>query len=317
MILPCFVEIKAVHLFDKMMKTILISILLIFSLQTTFGQKWCAPGAKWTYGTSCGGTCSGIIELTYSGDTVINSINCKKLKKTRDGQYFIPFGLFHDDLGIEITYEQDSVVYIRSNNSFDTLYNFKASIGDSWGMVRPCDSTSNITVLDTGTIIINTIHLKFLAVNLHFNNGNFPPDYTDTIIEKVGFIGSYYIASDFCGAPLDVAEGGRFKCYNDHNFNTFKAYWSASCTFPVGINEIEKEIPIRIYPSPARDFITISTSSTFNKIKSIEFYNSFGQLILVSKQTNNIDIREIPSGLYFIKVINSEGLTQISKFLKL
>ncbi len=301
------------------MKTALTIIIFIFSLQTAFGQTWCPAGAKWTYSASCNGSCNGVITLTYSGDTVINSINCKKLTKTRNGQNIIPPTFFQETLGTEITYEQNGVVYIRTNNIFDTLYNFKASIGDHWKMARHsfyCDSTSNIKVLDTGTIIINSIPLKFLAVNLHYDN-NYPTDYQDTIIEKIGFIGSYYIVSDMCGAVHDAAEGGAFQCYSDDNFNTYKSHWATTCTFIVGIEEPKKETSINIYPSPASNFITISENKTFGEIKSVEFYNSFGQLVLLTTQLNNIDIAELQNGLYFIKVTNSKGLMVITKFLKM
>ncbi len=298
------------------MKKVLIITLFIYSLQATFAQTYCPAGAKWTYGTSCGGTCNGIIVLTYSGDTIINSINCKKLLKTEDGQDSGNLSLFHYTLGTEITYEQNGVVYIRNNNKFDTLYNFKASIGDKWKMIWQCDSTSNITVLDTGTIIINSTPLKFLKVNLHFNTNNLPKDSQDTIIEKIGFIGSYYIASDFCYAALDGAEGGNLQCYNDANFSTYKSHWATSCTFTVGIEEFKKETSIHIFPNPASNFITIITNKPFEQIKSIEFYNSFGQIVLLPKQLNKIDITELQNGLYFIKVTNNTGLTMITKFLK-
>jgi hypothetical protein len=183
-------------------------------------------------------------------------------------------------------------------------------------MTQPCDSTSNITVLDTGTININSIPLKFLKVNLHFNNEKLPNDHQDTIIEKIGFIGSYYIASDFCYAALDGAEGGSLRCYNDDNFSTYKSHWATNCTFTVGITELYKQTLIDIYPSPATNFITITTNASFDQIKSVEFYNSFGQMVLLSKQLNNIDIISLTTGLYFVKVTNSEGFTIITKFLK-
>lgn len=296
-------------------------LLFIFSLQTVFAQTWCAPGAKWTYGYSDAGGYTGYVEVVFSGDTIINSINCKRLLKTKYVKSYFSSTIEMYNLGSEITYEQDSIVYIRVNNNnyFDTLYNFKASIGDHWTMIRrpsQCDSTSNITVIDTGTISINSSPLKFIVVNLHFDS-NFPNiDYQDTIIEKIGIIGSYFLPADFCSAALDGHEGGGFRCYNDDNFNIYKPHYTKECDFITEINEIEKEESINIYPNPASDLITITANNLFGKIKSIEWYNSFGQLILVTKQTNPIDIKELPNGLYFLKVRNNEGRTGITKFLK-
>lgn len=296
------------------MKKVLTLLIIIFSLQTIFAQTWCAPGAKWTYSYANNGE-NGYVELNFTQDTLINSINCKRLFITKYVKYYnLPDTVIY--YGSEITYEQNGVVYIRTGTNYDTLYNFNALIGDHWDMVRFNDSTSKITVLDTGTIVINSIPLKFLAVNLHYG-GNFPFDYQDTIIERIGFKASYYIASDRYYAGLDGNVGGGLRCYSDDNFNTYKPFYTHACDYIyVGINEIEKESSITIYPNPTSNSITINTDNIFGKITSIEFYNSFGQPILVPRQTNTIDITELPIGLYFIKVTNSQGLALISKFLK-
>lgn len=296
------------------MKKGLAILLFIFSLQISFAQTWCPAGAKWTYSYNNYGE-SGYVESNYAQDTIINFINCKRLLITKYVKYYnLPDTIIYH--GSEITYEQNGVVYIRTGTNYDTLYNFNALIGDHWDMVRFNDSTSKITVLDTGTIVINSIPLKFLAVNLHYG-GNFPFDYQDTIIERIGFKASYYIASDRYYAGLDGNVGGGLRCYSDDDLNTYKPYYTYACDYIfVGINEIEKEASISVYPNPASGFITINSDNIFGKIKSVELYNSFGQLILVSKQTNNFNITELPIGVYFIKVTNSEGLTEITKLLK-
>lgn len=298
---------------------ILFAALVICSFQTTVAQTWSPAGAKWTYASSDGGSYHGVVEYTYSGDTIINSINCKKLLKIRKGEYYSIHSLFQDTLGTEITYEQNGVVYIRTNNIFDTLYNFNALIGDQWTMIRhptQCDSTSSITVIDTGTISINSIPLKFLVVNLHFD-ANFPNiDYQDTIIEKIGIIGSYFLPADFCSAALDGQEGGRFQCYSDDNFNTYKSFWTSTCSFIVDIDEQKKETLINIYPNPVSDLITINIDKMFGEVNRLELYNSIGQIILLQTQLNDIDISELPDGFYFIKVTNKRGLVMNTKFLK-
>lgn len=300
---------------------ILFAALVICSFQTTFAQTWSPAGAKWTYSYTNSGE-SGYVELLYTGDTVISSINCKKLKKTQYVKGLFPPTIVMYNLGSEITYEQNGVVFIRIGGNFDTLYNFNALIGDQWGMIRTsphCDGSSNITVLDTGTIMINSIPLKFLAVNLHFSsNLTGISDYQDTIVETIGFTGSYFFPADYCNAPLDGHEGGSFRCYSDDNFNTYKPNYTNACNFiiGVGVNEIEEEESINIYPNPASDYITINIDKMFGEVNRVELYNSFGQIILLQKQLNNIDISELPDGFYFIKVTNKRGLGMCTKFLK-
>lgn len=296
---------------------ILLTAVLVSGFQISFGQIWCPAGANWTYYSSGGGYYSGIVVLTYSGDTIINSINCKKLKKTRDGQYVnSPFTFFHEELGTEITYEQDSVVYIRTGNNFDTLYNFKASIGDCWKMMRSSlvcdDSTSNVTVLDTGMIIINSIPLKFLAVNLHYSN-TFPNDRQDTIIEKIGFMSSYYIASDWCSAVVDGDEGGSFQCYSDDNF-TYKANWATTCSFIVGINGPQKEVLINIYPNPVNNNIYIESKE--HKLTYV-IYSIDNRLIKEGLiDAKQINCEELLNGIYILTIKGENNFLQHFKILK-
>jgi hypothetical protein len=103
--------------------------------------------------------------------------------------------------------------------------------------------------------------------------------------------------------------------------DTVNVYWAAfsdSTLLAVAINELEIEKnSLKIFPNPTSDFATISLSKTFGEINRVELYNSVGQLTYWSKQLNNIDIKGLPRGLYFIKVTNSKGLTAIAKLQKI
>jgi len=103
--------------------------------------------------------------------------------------------------------------------------------------------------------------------------------------------------------------------------DTVNVYWatfSDSTLLALAVNELEIEKNVlKVFPNPTSDFVTISLSRTFGEINRVEFYNAVGRLIYFSKQLNNIEIRELPSGLYFVKVMNSKGLTAIAKFQKI
>jgi hypothetical protein len=102
--------------------------------------------------------------------------------------------------------------------------------------------------------------------------------------------------------------------------DTVNVYWIAfsdSSLLSIGINELTKDNNfIKIFPNPASDFVTISISKAFGETIRIEFFNSFGQIVLTSKNLSNIDVAELPSGLYIIKVTNKRGITAMTKFLK-
>ena len=91
----------------------------------------------------------------------------------------------------------------------------------------------------------------------------------------------------------------------------------ASNNVATGIyNYVDNAINISIYPDPATDKLTIDASQSIPK--SIEILNIEGQIIKVitgSSNKTNVDISELPSGLYFVKVQTEKGIA-VKKFIK-
>ncbi|MGQ8335033.1 serine hydrolase [Sunxiuqinia sp. A32] len=56
----------------------------------------------------------------------------------------------------------------------------------------------------------------------------------------------------------------------------------------------------RVFPNPATDYIRIETSN--QKSFQLEIYSSNGNLVLHVKNNRNIDINDLPAGIYFIKM---------------
>ena len=75
---------------------------------------------------------------------------------------------------------------------------------------------------------------------------------------------------------------------------------------------LEEASTISFYPNPAKDRITVS--GTFN-LSILLIYNSNGQLVKATRQSEEIDISELPSGLYFAKAIEGEEIRS-GKFMK-
>lgn len=138
--------------------------------------------------------------------------------------------------------------------------------------------------------------------------------------------------SDLWRQVLLTNDSATFTSNNSGGFNNNYGYInSAGDTIPVfwqsfadssllstGINELTtNKNSITIFPNPTSDFVTVGINKSFGEINRVEFYNSFGQVVLLSKQLNNIDIAELQSGLYFIKVTNNKGLTATTKLQKI
>lgn len=65
---------------------------------------------------------------------------------------------------------------------------------------------------------------------------------------------------------------------------------------------------IKIYPNPTSDYLIISKPNVEDA--SINIYNELGQILLkynVSLQENRIDISELSSGIYIVKIKNNNS----------
>jgi len=82
---------------------------------------------------------------------------------------------------------------------------------------------------------------------------------------------------------------------------------------PNGLSEtVHYNLDGFLFPNPAQNKISIRLNVAINKI---EILDPKGQLILEQK-VNLIDISNLQSGIYFVKVITENGKLFSSKFIK-
>lgn len=68
-----------------------------------------------------------------------------------------------------------------------------------------------------------------------------------------------------------------------------------------------------IFPNPSANSIKIKST---HEIMELKFYNNLGQLILSTKDSSEIDISSLDSGLYFVKALDASGNLGIQKLIK-
>jgi hypothetical protein len=89
----------------------------------------------------------------------------------------------------------------------------------------------------------------------------------------------------------------------------------------VGINELNESLTFNIYPNPSASKITIDVSDILftNEKNYISLINALGQTVLKSsfnsKQTE-IDVSNLPEGIYFVQVVYPNGLSVTKKIIK-
>ena len=69
---------------------------------------------------------------------------------------------------------------------------------------------------------------------------------------------------------------------------------------------------VNIYPNPATDQLFVGQGTSL-----VELYDINGKTILTEvPNTNSIDIRNVPPGLYFARIIDYEGTRYTTKLVK-
>jgi hypothetical protein len=287
------------------MKSTILFFALFFS-SLSFAQNWAPAGAKWHY--TYIGFSIAYVEIANVGDTIIAGQTCQKLQKTFNGLQFgvTPVNYIFDTT---YTYESNGMVYVLEQNQWKTLYNFNAVVGDHWPMAPMpefggCTENSQLKVLATGTKVINAQTLKYLVVD--FCN----PDLTsqgfqDTIIEKIGFTGSYMLPFDMCTMAFDGNEGGPFRCYSDDNFSTYKPFYANDCEYLVGVEENALASSIVIAPNPSNGLFELQSAKP--EPLRVEIYNTLGQHLGSYLNTEaslaiELDLSSQTSGIYFAHV---------------
>ena len=106
-----------------------------------------------------------------------------------------------------------------------------------------------------------------------------------------------------------------FKCYDifilcidDVSINNFSRHFNSLHTFSMQNSEalVENSDNINIYPNPVNDRLFIETEV---EIENIEVYDVYGRQMLsaVSHQPSVIDVSNLNSGIYFVKINTTNG----------
>lgn len=296
------------------MKELLKIIILLFIINNTLSGQYTPlveEGKFWIYkqylGTDYPEAISGYA-ITFLGDTVINSINYKKVYQLdlKGGHDCPPYEMPCWDF--DYPYETNSKFlssFIRedtlnkkiyhlpySSNEFCdineyVLFDFSLNVGDTLNRCAYESIWANATQSHPGGIVdsIKTIDVFDKMRNAFFTYGYYtiiglPYETEMAIAEGVGFkdFGIFYRPQlqfeDFC-------EGG-----------------IEQCNLILSDDAIQANEQVKIYPNPSQGLFYISINP--EDLKSITTYSLQGQLKETFKINNTIDLSHLENGLYLL-----------------
>lgn len=294
------------------------NVLLLLSLISTslFAQDsgWFETGATWTYQYSINGlidTETHLAEFTIVEQTTLNGQACAKMEAVGDNPNPLscnatwpPYYLYESN---------DSIFYATDyDNTFRLAFDFGAQAGDSWEFVETVDMHEGetfytVNVIDVSIIEINGQELKQLTLSYQVHESS--EEYSSksphniNVIEKIGG-GTFFIPF----GEWSICEhhfNDSIRCYNDSEISYVGSGFS-SCF--LGVDDVQPEVNIGIYPNPARDNLTIE--ATDNRILKISIYTVSGKLIYSNKVNNEkveINTSTFKAGLYHISVQTEDG----------
>ena len=282
------------------MKFLFSSLLLLLQI-TLFSQSWFQNDDQWTYNVDGGiGGYEGILDMTVGTDTIILGKEVKTLNFhgigsdnwQTNGEYEYK----------RFAYEEDEKVYTynKSTQSFQLNYDFSIVAGESiyYEIVHgsySCDSIMEYHLDSLSYLVDNTdtLRVQHFTVYNPYNSSN----YSTRVIERIGNLNHFEITKDHLKYCVFDMSSESLCSFNDSN--TFLPSSVESQCNEI-ISSVEEDYnEFKIFPNPTNDLVFIESQKD---VQSIMVKDISGTQLLQSTNSNSIDLRGLPNGIYFIQV---------------
>jgi hypothetical protein len=242
-----------------------------------------------------------IFRYFVDGDTTINSKTYYKLYKSGTAYYDPIFYYDHAYVG-GIRDDINIFYYLEKNHSMEVvLYDFDIITGDT---VRTSVETGmvvkSVELLENGRKKINIIKTDFQQGKcLNWSNSFF--------IEGIGSMGGLFFVNP-CN-HVGFREN-YLVCYTENGQLVYQSSLSPkNCDIGTPIRLTNQETAdIRLYPTPAKDYLIIEWSEASFQFGSVEVYDILGKkvsnfkIIKTSQCTINLTFDKLHNGIYLLKL---------------
>lgn len=285
---------------------------MILSLLKANAQTMVDTGKVWNVAKCLNFGPCGTTNYSFGADTTIGLHQYKLLIVDDDsGAFWAPY----EPIAIrEDTTAKQIFFYIDSGESL--IYDFSISQGASYTITfMGCNLSITADSVDTVVLLSGESRKRMWVTITTLGGSCFSSSYTEIWIEGIGSLLGLTRAAYFAFVADVYPE---LICFHENDTLKYHSTNYSSCFFTtVGVKELTEESQIKIFPNPASESISVQTSNSLGQLSHITILNSVGQIVMTSKPSNNIDLHELTSGLYFIQATNSKGIFTTTKFQKL
>jgi hypothetical protein len=176
----------------------------------------------------------------------------------------------------------------------------------------------------------------YLGLRHIWGDGACVTDYCDdtppAAAQNTGAPSSYPLNVGSCISPTNAPDGEMFMNYMDYPWDPYKYMFTTDqttrmrtiminspfrnqlgthnlCSVSLGLNVENLNNKIYIYPNPAKSELNVNISQ--NEISEVSISNLLGQVLIIIKNTNTINISDLPNGVYIITITQRQlNLTQ-------
>lgn len=292
------------------MRALLISLLLLPGIITA--QDFAPLGSIWHYANieDFFDTRIGYVTLESIGDTVIQGFEARVLEET---EYRTSGDTIHKRFEF-LRISGDTVWRYADDDEFYLLYNFSASVGDTWTtkayhLLNGEDVEVEIRVDSITTTMINGQNLK----TMYYDTGESDLSYLGARVTEVIGGESFMFPFNYAWQDGDIRIG--LRCYNDANFGHFMRDGVTQCNELItDLEDVNADDQIRVYPNPSSGQITIELKDNSAVAEFLHVYSSEGKLverIALDRNESTYHLSLSNSGLYFLQVIgNGQSATR-------
>jgi uncharacterized repeat protein (TIGR01451 family) len=157
------------------------------------------------------------------------------------------------------------------------------------------------------------IEIRGKAVRFNFPFINLPDSNTNEPMSH-GYVQYRVKLKD--NLPLGTTIANTAFIYFDFNDPIITNTTTNTLAVKTSIHPVNHEVfNVIVYPNPVEDLLQLETGTV--SFQTVTIYNHQGSKIIESMYSNQLDVRSLASGVYFIELKNGKGLTARKRFVKL